>query len=147
MGLEAPQSVRHPFYPGRFHQKAPSTGVPLRLSSLSIRCCHCCSSGYSCGTSLIPGPRTSACSGPSKTKTKTKNPKTNGYEPDTVSAGTVISDLQPPELKEIHFSCLQAFSFLVFCYSSWNRLTQASTPEQTTSPGYKIIPDTSRNYN
>ena len=36
-------------------------GVPLWHSGLRIWHWHCCGSGCCCGTSLIPGPRTSMC--------------------------------------------------------------------------------------
>ena len=36
----------------------------------------------------------------------------------------VPSNFQSPELWEIHFWCLKTTQFVVFCYSSWNRLTQ-----------------------
>ena len=36
-------------------------GVPWWLSWFQIGCCHCCGSGYSCGTGSIPGLRTSIC--------------------------------------------------------------------------------------
>ena len=40
-------------------------GVPWWLGALRIRHCHCCGSGYCCGTGSVPGPRTSTCQRPS----------------------------------------------------------------------------------
>ena len=36
----------------------------------------------------------------------------------------MVTNFQSPELWEIHFCCLKTTQFVVFCYSSWNRLTQ-----------------------
>ena len=44
-----------------FPQKWLKFGVPWRLSRLRIWCCHCSSSGNSCGMGSIPGPWTSTC--------------------------------------------------------------------------------------
>lgn len=42
-------------------------------------------------------------------------------------AHMVPSNFQSPELWEIHFWCLKTTQFVVFCYSSWNRLIQYHT--------------------
>ena len=41
--------------------KYPDMGVLWWLSGLRIQRCHCCGSGYSCGTGSIPGPGTYTC--------------------------------------------------------------------------------------
>ena len=40
------------------------------VSGLRIWHCHCCGSGYNCGTGSIPGPGTSTCYGCAKEKKK-----------------------------------------------------------------------------
>ena len=45
------------------------------FSRLRIWCCHCCSSGYSCGTDSNPGLGTSICCRKKKRKKKRKNEK------------------------------------------------------------------------
>ena len=41
--------------------KKSGYGVPMWLSRLNIRHCHCSGLGHCCSSSLIPGPRTSTC--------------------------------------------------------------------------------------
>ena len=50
--------------------------VPSWLSRLRIQCCHCCDSGYSCGTGSIPGRETFACRGHSQKINKNWTPST-----------------------------------------------------------------------
>ena len=47
-----------------------------------------------------------------------------GLAPKLNHVGTLILAFQPPELWEIHFGCLQAKQFVVFCYSSLKRLRE-----------------------
>ena len=49
------------------------------------------------------------------------------HQSPTLLAGSLISDLQPPEEGEINFCCLEATQFVVFCYSSPNGLRKESS--------------------
>ena len=58
-----------------FSIKEACAGVPLWLSWLRIQCCHCYSSGHSCGADLNPSLRTSTCCGCSQTNKQTNKQK------------------------------------------------------------------------